>query len=120
MGSGNNSLNRIAGSGQSRIVAAGETFEGAMSQFIPREDTVIGTLEEQVIFDGDVESVSVLGDKISLPNGNTDEYGQNIGSKTLVFGEIFVPRYGAFSKITVTSGSVDVYLLLSPQQVNKK
>lgn len=119
MAAGNNSLNRIAGSGQSKIIKAGETYVGPFSQFIPREDTVIGVLEETVIYDGADAQVSVLGDTINLPSGITEE-GQNMAATTLFFGEIFVPRYGAFTKITPTSGSVDIYLLLSRKQVDRK
>jgi hypothetical protein len=119
MAVGNNSLNRIAGSGQSRVIRAGEVFSEPVSHFVPREDTVIGTLEEQVVYNDAINNVSVLGSTVTLPNSTTVS-GQNIAALTLVAGEIFVPRYGYFSKITPTSGSVTVYLLLGPREVDKK
>jgi len=119
MSVGNNSPNRLAGSGQSRIIKTGETYTGPVSHFVPREDSEISELEESVIFNGTDTAISVIGTTITLPDGGSED-GQNMSGSTLYAGEIFVPRYGKFTKIVVSSGSVVAYLLLSPKQVNRK
>jgi hypothetical protein len=119
MAVGNNSLNRIAGSGQSRVIRTGETITEPVSHFVPREDTVIEELEEQVVYNNAVVGVSVIDSTTTLPNTKTVS-GQNMAGLTLVAGEIFVPRYGYFSKITPASGSITAYLLLGPREIDKK
>lgn len=119
MAAGNNSLNRIAGSGQSRLLKAGDSYDGPISHFVVREDTVIGSLEEQVIYNNAVSDVNVLLGTVTLPNSKTIP-GQNIDGETLKAGEIYVPRFSAFTQIEVTSGSVVVYLLLPPKDIDRK
>jgi hypothetical protein len=123
MAGGNTPINRIAGASQSRIIKTGETFEGAVSSFIPREDTVIETLREKVILNQEETEVNVIGDDIVTVVGATTLFtgtGQNIDGETLHAGEIYVPRFGCFTTIRPTSGSVVAYLLLSTKDLNKK
>jgi hypothetical protein len=123
MSGGNTSLNRIAGAGQSRVVKAGETFEGAVSSFIPREDTVIEDLREKVIYNNVETEVNVLGDDIVTVVGSTVLFpntGQNISGEILHAGEIYVPRFSCFTRVRPASGSVVVYMLLGPKDSDKK
>lgn len=123
MAGGNTPINRIAGAGQSRVIKAGETFTGPIASFVPREDTVIESLRETVVYDNQSEEVSVLGSDITFVSDSSvlvEDGGQNISGETLHQGEIYVPRYGCFTTIRPTSGSVVAYLLLSPKQIDRK
>lgn len=123
----NDDISNIAGT-VTHYLGDGESLDltgldYGIGRIVVLSDTEFAELEEQYI-DNDPSSITynqtLSQDVLFGVESGTSQIGQNLVSKIIPPGAIVCPKRAAFSKVSITTGLVELHLLMPQKYTSRK